>query len=123
MTAFAPHASLAACLKRRVTTSGVKPTYRRVPMMLSRKRSAILDHDDPRSRVVHHPAASVGAQAVGALALATVAVGAFAIGALAIGALAIGRARIRRLEIDELVVRHLRITEELQTPPKGESES
>jgi hypothetical protein len=35
---------------------------------------------------------------------------------VAIGRLAIGRARIRRLEIDELVVRRLRITEQLQTP-------
>jgi len=54
-----------------------------------------------------------GAQALGALA----------IGALAIGRLAIGRARIRRLEIDELVVRKLRITEELQAPSQPHSES
>jgi len=35
---------------------------------------------------------------------------------LAVGRLAIGQARIRRVEIDELVVRRLRITEELSVP-------
>ena len=95
-------------------------------MMLSRRRGARVVHDypiDPKARVARHPAVSVEAQAVGALALATVAVGALAIGALAIGALAVGRARIRRLEIDELVVRRLRITDELQTPPNRDAES
>ena len=36
--------------------------------------------------------------------------------------LAIYRARIRRLEIDELVVRRLRIIEQLQTPPNRDAE-
>ena len=56
------------------------------------------------------------------LALAAIAIGALAIGALAIGRLAIGRARVRRLEIDELVVRRLRVIEQLQSPPSNDSE-
>jgi hypothetical protein len=96
-----------------------------------RERSASVTGDDrtvPEARFAHRPAISVGAQAVGAravgsLALAAVAVGALAIGALAIGRLAIGRARIRRLEIDELVVRRLRIVEQVQTPPNRDAES
>lgn len=68
--------------------------------------------------------ARIGATAVGALAIGAVAIGALAIGALAIGALAIGRTaigrvRIGQLEVDEVVVRRLRITEELHIP--GES--
>jgi hypothetical protein len=66
---------------------------------------------------------SVASKAFGALALGAIAIGAVAIGALAIGRLAIGRARIRRLEIDQLVVRQLRVTEQLQAPPKPDSES
>lgn len=78
------------------------------------------------ARLLHRPAVSVGAgavgaQAVGTLVLAAVAVGALAIGALAIGRLAIGRARIRRLEIDELVVRRLRVVEQLQPPGDRET--
>lgn len=92
--------------------------------MYSRERRSRLAHDErggPEARLDHRPATSVGAQAVGAravgsLALAAVAVGALAIGALAIGRLAIGRARIRRLEIDELIVRRLRVVEQLQSP-------
>jgi len=94
--------------------------------MPSPERNASVANDhrtDPKARFTYLPAVSVGAQAVGALALAAVAVGALAIGALAIGRLAIGRARFRRLEIDELVVRHLRVTEQLQTPPNRDSES
>lgn len=95
----------------------------------SPERSASFTTDDragPGARFLHRPATSVGAQAVGAravgsLALAAVAVGALAIGALAVGRLTIGRARIRRLEIDELVVRRLRIIEQLQTPPNLDS--
>lgn len=60
-------------------------------------------------------AEAIGAQAIGVLAISAVAVGAIAIGALAIGRLVIGRARIRRLEIDELVVRRLRVIEDIQT--------
>ena len=60
---------------------------------------------------------------LGALALGALAIGAVAIGAVAIGRLAIGRARVHRLEIDELVVRNLRVTEALETPPKPGSES
>ena len=63
-------------------------------------------------------AKATGASAIGALAIGAVAFGAFAIGALAIGSLAIGRTRIRRIEIDDLVVRRLRITEEIQVPGK-----
>lgn len=63
------------------------------------------------------------ARGVGALVVGGAALGAVAIGALAIGRLAIGRARIKRLEIDELVVRHLRVTDEIETPnpsaPRG----
>jgi len=62
---------------------------------------------------------AVGAVAVGALALSAVAVGALAIGAIAIGRLAVGRARIRGLEIEELVVRRLRVTDELTVPPQS----
>lgn len=94
--------------------------------MPSRERSASVTNDhraDPKTWFPHHPAVSVGAQAVGALALAAVAIGALAIGALAIGRLAIGRARVRRLEIDELVVRRLRVIEQLQTPSNRDSES
>jgi hypothetical protein len=87
---------------------------------------------DDRLRLVHRSelesqktgARATGASAIGAEAIGTLILGAFAIGALAIGAvaisrLAINRARIRRLEIDELVVRRLRITEELQTPDRS----
>ena len=56
-------------------------------------------------------------QLLGAMALGALATGALAIGALAIGRLVIGRARIGRMEIDELVVRRLRVIEELQNPP------
>lgn len=61
-------------------------------------------------------ASAVGAKAIWGVAIGAIAIGALAIGALAIGRLAIGRARIRRLEIDDLVVRRLRIAEELQVP-------
>jgi hypothetical protein len=61
-------------------------------------------------------ASAKGAEAIGTLILGALAIGALAIGAVAIGRLAIGRARIRRVEIDELVVRRLRITEQLQVP-------
>ena len=62
-----------------------------------------------------------GAQAIGTTALGSIAVGALAFGALAIGALTVGRlfvgrARIRRLEIDELVVRRVRVLEQLTAP-------
>lgn len=99
--------------------------------MLARERSASVDHvdrTDPKARFDHRPAVKVGAgaigaQAIGALVLAAIAVGALAIGALAIGRLAIGRARVRRFEIDELVVRRLRIIEQLQSPPNHDSEN
>ncbi len=71
----------------------------------------------PQSR----SALAVGAAVFGAVALGAVAIGAVALGAVAIGRMAIRRARIHRLEIDELVVRRLRITEELDTPPKGDA--
>jgi len=70
-----------------------------------------------------HQPVGVPSQAVGALALGAIAIGALALGALAIGRLAIARARIRRLEIDELVVRHLRVTEELKVPLPSDRES
>jgi len=63
------------------------------------------------------------AGALGALALGAVAIGALAIGAVAIGRIAVGRARIRRLEIDDLVVRRLRVVEELQVPLRPDSEN
>ena len=68
-------------------------------------------------------ASATGAQAIGTLILGALAIGALAIGAVAIGRLVIGRARIRRLEIDELVVRRLRITEQLQAPDTSAAES
>lgn len=64
-------------------------------------------------------ASAIGAEAIGTLLLGAFAVGALAIGAMAIGRLAVGRARIRKLEIDELVVRRLRITEQLQSPDRS----
>lgn len=68
------------------------------------------------------PAAATGAQAAGAVAVGAIAIGAFAVGAMAIGALAIGRlaigrVQVRRLEIDDLVVRRIRVLEELAAPP------
>lgn len=105
--------------------------------MFTRARGHSLAHLERAAplRFEHRPAVKVGAQAIGAqavgaqavwgVALAAVAVGALAIGAVAIGRLAIGRARIRRLDIDELVVRNLRITGQLQVPSnhdaRGES--
>jgi hypothetical protein len=65
---------------------------------------------------------SIGAKAIGALAVGAIAIGALAIGAVAISRLAIGRTRIRRLEVDELVVRRLRIADEIQMPDKFEAE-
>ena len=62
-------------------------------------------------------AARPHAGAAGALAVGAFALGAVAVGCLAIGRLAVGRARIRRLELDTLVVRKLKITEQLQVPP------
>ena len=62
------------------------------------------------------------ARALGAVALGAAAIGALALGALAIGRLAIGRARIGRLEIDELLVRRLRVIEDLQVPPNNDSD-
>jgi hypothetical protein len=65
------------------------------------------------------PALGVAAQATGALALGALAVGAVALGALAIGRVVVGRARIRRLEIDELVVRKLRVTDDMSVPQQS----
>ena len=67
--------------------------------------------------------ASAAGQAVTALAIGAVAFGVLAIGALAVGRLAIGRARIHRLEIDDLVVRRLHVTDELEMPPNRQPES
>jgi len=69
----------------------------------------------------HHVATASPARALWALAAGAIALGAIAIGTLAIGRLAIGRARVRRLEIDELVVRRLRVTGELQVPEEPPS--
>ena len=51
------------------------------------------------------------------------AVGSLAVGAVAVGRLVVGRARIRRLEIDELVVRRLRVTDELTVPPESDGKT
>jgi len=98
-------------------------------MLLRERHASVFRTDRPRlnAQPAHRRAASVGAQSVGAgaigsLALAAVAIGALAIGALAIGRLAIGRARVGRLEIDELVVRRLRVIEQLQTPRNRDGE-
>jgi hypothetical protein len=93
--------------------------------IVPRSKAAKAGHSSLRSEKTG--ANAIGALAVGAKAIGTLAIGALAIGALAIGAVAIGRlvvrrARIRRIEIDELVVRRLRITEELQGPDKPEIE-
>jgi hypothetical protein len=58
----------------------------------------------------------------GALAFGAIALGAVAIGAVAVGRLVIGRARIRRLEIDELIVRRLKVTENLYRPPSSSTD-
>lgn len=68
-------------------------------------------------------ALAIGAQSIGALAVGALAIGALALGAVAIGRLAIGRAKIKRMEIDELVVKKLRITDSLETPLDGGTES
>jgi hypothetical protein len=68
-------------------------------------------------------ALAVGAQSIGAQAVGALAIGALALGAVAIGRLAIGRAKIKRMEIDELVVKKLRITDSLETPLDGGTES
>ena len=83
-------------------------------------RSKILRRSESSGNVRHLKlrSESIGAKAIGALAIGAFAFGALAIGALAIGSLAIGRTRIRRVEIDDLVVRRLRITDELQVPDK-----
>ena len=70
--------------------------------------------DSSRPAVTASPARAVGALALGALAL-----GALAIGAIARLPMAIGRARVRRLEIDELIVRKLRVTDDLHVPDKS----
>jgi len=72
------------------------------------------------------PAAATGAHAIGTAALGSILIGAAAVGALALGALSIGRlfvgrARIRRLDIDELVVRRIRVLEQLTPPPTSKS--
>lgn len=82
-----------------------------------------LPHEAAVSQAHGLRAVSGASLSFGALALGAVAMGAIAIGAMAIGRLAIGRARIRRLEIDELVVRRLRVIEQLQAPPKPVAES
>jgi len=73
------------------------------------------------ARIRTTPAAATGAHAIGTVALGSIVIGAVAVGALAIGALSIGRlfvgrVRIRRLEIDDLVVRRIRVMEQLETP-------
>jgi hypothetical protein len=81
-------------------------------------------HLNPRSESTGAEAigaSAIGTSAIGSVVIGALAIGALAIGALAIGRLVIGRARIRRLEIDELVVRRLRITEELEVPVTKQS--
>lgn len=68
-------------------------------------------------------AQAIGTQAIGTLAVGAIAIGALAIGALAIGWLSIGRARVQRVEIGDLVVRRLRITDELELPEKLKAKS
>lgn len=76
-----------------------------------------------RSRPHAVPALAIGAQALGALALGTVALGAVAVAALAISRLAVGKARVRHLHIDELVVRRVRIVEQLSLPDDAPSDT
>jgi len=84
-----------------------------------------LSRFEPRGKAHHRilRSESVGAKAIGALAVGAIAFGALAFGAVAIGALAIGRTRIRRVEIDDLVVRRLRITEDMHLPGTVETDS
>ena len=111
--------------KRSGATVGVPPLtidQTSLPMLIRDRKSFLA----MRSRAI--PASATGAHAYGAVTLGTIALGAFAMGALAIGALAIGRlavgrARIKRLEIDELVVRRIRVTEQLTTPRTSGTES
>jgi hypothetical protein len=63
---------------------------------------------------------AIGSVVIGALAMGALAIGALAIGRLMVGRLMVGRARILRVEIDDLVVRRLRITEEMQVPDNPE---
>ena len=93
--------------KRRFTDHRLKAH----PHLKARSKSDRLYH---RSQKIGGEA--IGAQAIGTKALGTLAIGALAIGALTIGWLSIGRARIRRVEIGDLVVRRLRITDELVLP-------
>ena len=79
-----------------------------------------LPHAADASRPLQSRITGGRSRAWGALALGAIAVGALAVGAVVIGRLVIGRARIRRLDIDELVVRKLHVTDELQVPPKQE---
>jgi hypothetical protein len=78
----------------------------RFPEMTSMKSSRI-DSETQELAPIGIRALSIGAQSIGALA-----VGALAIGAVALGAVAIGR-----------VVKKLRITDSLETPLDGGSES
>ncbi len=68
-------------------------------------------------------AQATGTKAIGTLAVGAIAIGALAIGALAIGYLSIGRVRIRRIEVGDLVVRRLRIIDELELPEKLKGDS
>ncbi len=86
----------------------------RSPIEQRRPRGAVLTGAAARANKLQ--AIGGRSRTVGALAFGAIAVGTVAIGALAIGRLVIGRARIRRLEIDDLVVRRLHVTEDLQAP-------
>jgi hypothetical protein len=99
---------------------------RRLKLVARSEAAGRADHRNVQSQKTgaHATGASaIGAEAIGTLILGAFAIGALAIGAVAIGRLAIGRARIRRIEIDELVVRRLRITEQLRTPDASAAES
>jgi hypothetical protein len=92
------------------------------PDMTSMK-SRRIDKTENEFAPISIRALAIGPQSIGALAVGALAIGALVLGAVAIGRLAIGRAKIKRMEIDELVVKKLRITDSLETPLDGGTES
>jgi hypothetical protein len=94
----------------------------RFPDMTSMK-SRRIDKTENEFSPITIRALAIGAQTIGALAVGALPIGTLALGAVAIGRLAIGRAKIKRMEIDELVVKKIRITDSLETPLDGGTES
>jgi hypothetical protein len=98
-----------------LSCGGAVPYFELYQMMAGK-----IDKAEEKLAPIAIRALKVGAQAIGALAVGALAIGAVALGAVALGRLAIGGARIKRMEIDELVVKKVRITHSLETPPDRE---